>query len=497
MGSGRSANLWAEVQLPGWVGGFNPKGFLKTAGFQVKPSQAGWSICTNESYFERAPRFVSVVSVVAAGQIPSASSAIARGSTGIVHDLGGVKALLPPPPQNMQLLDLLNYGRLAVTLGDETTASEAAFDLLAKVRTVRTKEDERLIFPNSELFSLVPNHVLYTRAKLPQMLARLSIDPEFDANRAFADLDEGSTVFRSAEGLSSGIYMMDAYTGPLMAALSPGVWAIEAPRDAPLFLSLGAQVAGTTPLASDLLSTISRPGADRTVEFGALRASSGLIATEWWIDRLNALFGVISDPAVFVDRDGVYQPIRHLESLLTIEQLFRRTTSIRLNHQDAHAARTLMFSVLDTLEALSGWQIGLLFRSAFAAKTLDRIRGCMPTAAQDILLPACTRALDSLREVGEGFFLRDTGGRIPCSRAGRSLDPETATSEFLRLLRNATHGFGPRKGSQAQLDLATELIARHDGRLPSDLALLSHLYLLGLLVDPSPLRNTLSAARGR
>ena len=83
----------------------------------------------------------------------------------------------------------------------------------------------------------------------------------------------------------------------------------------------------------------------------SLNASSN--ASSWWVGRLNDIFSVLADPAIFTDRRGIYVPAKHLHALLTVEQLFRRVFSIQANYRDSNARRTLLFTVPDTLERLT------------------------------------------------------------------------------------------------------------------------------------------------
>ena len=46
------------------------------------------------------------------------------------------------------------------------------------------------------------------------------------------------------------------------------------------------------------------------------------------------MFGAISDPATFIDAQGAYQPYKHLHSLLSVEQIFRRVASIQTAYRD-------------------------------------------------------------------------------------------------------------------------------------------------------------------
>jgi hypothetical protein len=478
--------------------GGRPKDLFKDAGLQTKATSNGWVVRTKESYLQARPDLVVAQGLVGPGQDPPEAVVIPAGPTGLEARAEDFAKLVPPAPAKMSFLDLVNYGRIAVTLADAKNVGLKASGFLSRLKGIVTIETNEQAFPAVSLIGIIPRRALYARLKIPQVMILLSTDADFHPKKAKAALKSGDTIFRSAEGLANGVYMLDAYLGPLLAALSPGVWCFESPRDVPLIFSLGTQVAGTTTLPADLLSTIYRPGADRLIEFLPHDPAAALSSVDWWSSRLNLMFSVISDPSVFVDECGLYQPRRHLETLLTIEQVFRRTTSVRLNHQDTHASRSLLFSILDTMEALLGWQIGKMLTPAFAAKTLARIQQSMPVPARDILLPACHRAVKALNEVGEGFFLTDAGGRVPTGSERKSLDRDAATSEYLRLLRNATHGFGARKGSDQTLALASELLARHDGRLSSDLGLLSHLYLLALLEDPVRLRRILTLnGRGR
>ena len=43
---------------------------------------------------------------------------------------------------------------------------------------------------------------------------------------------------------------------------------------------------------------------------------------------------MLSDPAIFTDRDGSYVPAKHLHALMTVEQLFRRVSSIQTSYRD-------------------------------------------------------------------------------------------------------------------------------------------------------------------
>jgi hypothetical protein len=75
----------------------------------------------------------------------------------------------------------------------------------------------------------------------------------------------------------------------------------------------------------------------------------------------------------------------------------------------------------------------------------------------------------------------------------KRLAPEKAAIEYIKMLRDATHGFGSNKASLVPRTNA--LLAHHNGDLPHDLALLGYLYLLDILLQPEAVRSVLYSNR--
>jgi hypothetical protein len=97
------------------------------------------------------------------------------------------------------------------------------------------------------------------------------------------------------------------------------------------------------------------------------------------------------------------------------------------------------------------------------------------------------KALESLQD---GFFLARQSGRSTISVGNNSpLTLATASSRYIRLLRNGTHGF--MGSSQKDEKLTETLFAEHNGLIPHDLPLLANLYLMRLMVEPETLRRNL------
>jgi hypothetical protein len=75
----------------------------------------------------------------------------------------------------------------------------------------------------------------------------------------------------------------------------------------------------------------------------------------------------------------------------------------------------------------------------------------------------------------------------------RELTLMEATAQYVKLLRNATHGFG----DITERNRGEVLLAHHDGVIPDDLAFLAWLYLLDLLNNTDRLQFSLWAGGAR
>ena len=122
----------------------------------------------------------------------------------------------------------------------------------------------------------------------------------------------------------------------------------------------------------------------------------------------------------------------------------------------------------------------------------------MPDTVATLLMPLADRAVESLRQVQDGFFFREQRGdknvivRIPGSDRGHHKEPPRAAAMLLKLYRNATHGFGGIRPPRNDEDLIAErLLAHHTGEMPDDLVFLPYLYLLDVLCHPEDLRKTI------
>ena len=496
----------AVATVPSWMWGGNPAQFFCEAGLRcraVPGASERWRLQTDELYRHVPPSLIAVDHILGPGAPrPRLDLLTSNTASSFLPDLG---------PDEETAAALAEFRRHAERAPDpvttmaswvyETTVAPSD-QLAAVVASVHERlmavgmedrpEDHPFLDAGVHLFRRGPE--LMHRVKLTSVLLQVEHDPRLrtgDIDHLQKRLAADELVFSASQGLSDGVVVGDAYLGPLLGSLSPHVWAFSAHRAlGAIIYTLGQPLVGALGRPTELLHLLPSQSATTSTRLPVLRPGAAAEALNWWTSKLNAMFGVLTDPAIFTNPAGDYRPAQHLQALLTIEQLFRRVSSIQTAHRDSNARRVLMFTVLDTLERLTGRSIDVLSCLGIARARLERVSASMSSSAATILLPAAERAVTALEGLQEGFYLQRQLGtdriEVP-GRKGkvRSFDREDAVAQYVKVLRNATHGHGSKYA--AQVELTEALLAHHNGVIPHDLALLGYLYLLDVLVHPREL----------
>ena len=301
-------------------------------------------------------------------------------------------------------------------------------------------------------------------------------------------------TFRSANGLTGDLNLgLHAYLAPLFLSAAPHVWGMTAARAGGVVaIVFGEAIAGRRGESAEplqLFAPISRVSVlPSRPTFGRPELHAAL---QWWVVQLDRLLTEVLDPANHAP-SGVLDVSRAFEVHLSTEQFFRSVQSLSIQDRDPVARRTLMFDALDTLEGLTGTSFDTRCNLRHAQGVLDDLEATLPSDVASALLPRAERAVAGLRNLQDGFFLpsRVSGGDIQLpDRNGRdrAVSLESAAALWLRVLRNAGHGFGSRPAVKARDDV---LLAAHDGSFPADLADLPYLYLLQLLARTRLIRRT-------
>lgn len=505
------------ITLPQWIWGGTPARFLEMARLHVisDPSLAAdeYRVKTLERSTGNRPGLVTVRQLagppLSGTDYGSLDSAETEGSAAQVDvarrhkthlrleraelfaDKSGAAGFVAPG---------LSLHQLQTTMSAPGALAETVQLIVDDISSVEFSDGERA-FPNTGAFYIRRDPALVHRATIPPILVRVAHDGTLqraDLNEIKAASRRGEAIFAASSKLSDGMALLDGFLAPLLGALTPYVWAFSATRrSGSIVYTLGEAISGTAGDAVEPLHLLPSQGALAAAPRPALSARAASAAVLWWTQRLDKALSVVSDPTVFSSSSGRYLPNNHQHAILSFDQLFRRVGAIQRSHRDDDARRVLLFTVLDTLERLTDRRLTDMCMLAFAQRTLDRVRGDIPADAAEVLLPAAERAVLALGKVQDGFYLRRQTGAstidfVLTDGTPERYTPEEAAAEYIRVLRNATHGHGSNRNDAVPRTDA--LLAHHDGSLDHDLPLLGYLYLLDLVSKPALLRRVLSTS---
>lgn len=498
-----------RANLPPWVWGGSPKRLLEESDFHVtKDRQGGYFVRAKEDYLQLSPDLVELRTIVTPDGPGPRWDILEHITERAPHpSIPGIQEVLQRRRHTIQdrrrPVDFFNYYMLLLHSSPMHDLAEHSKSFLEDLGTQTLSDDSaNHPFPHAGLHLVQSKPALLHRLKLASVLLRVEQDPRLQHEGAqslkkLSSSEQG--IFMASAELYNGVLTLDAYLAPLMAAGTPAIWGVHIARSfGCLVFNLGQFAPGIEAEAAELLHLVSLPGTTRPPKLESLSPLAPEGAIRWWTTHLNELFGVLSDLSPFVDDQEIYQPTRQLEAILTVEQIFRRTASLLVAHRDLNARRALMFTVLDSLEGLSGIKLLKMCTLSHAKKVLEQLEASIPPPAQEMLLPAARRAVSALEGMQDGFFIRSQLGTEDIilhlgGRTTESLSPEKAVAHYLKVLRDATHGHGTNRANAKARTAA--LLAHHTGDVPHDLGLLAYLYLLDVLADPRRLRRILHNGR--
>lgn len=490
---GSSPVTWAP---PPWFYGSNPARFFANAGLRAAKDGENYSIRSEEGYLDRPSRLVVLESIASPSGREYFDKLQGLSSTGIGVSFSSTawehfQNFRTRAESSGQLVDLASFIRSALGLCAPEQVVELARWSLCQLRSVPAESTERTsVFPEAGLFAIARSDRVALRLMPARIELRLQQDKSFNARRS--NLGGDQLLFRSSSHLLDGTILLQTYLGPLMGALTPAVWSLSTSRTfGPLVFTLGRAISGITGECAELLQMISLQGSTASTPVPHVSAKGSYQALRWWTERLDDLLGTLTDPANFRTAAGEFDIVRQVRTLATIEQIFSRVTSMQSAYRDRDARETLLFTVFDSMESITGHDFDLLCSFEFASRCFEEVESEIPDSAAEVLLPGARRGLESLRAVQNGFFLvRPDASRIELylqNGTTKWYSKEAAAAAYLKLRRNATHGHGSNKRHLAEV--ADGLLAHHDGNLDHDLGLLAYLYLLWLLARPDIVRR--------
>lgn len=380
-----------------------------------------------------------------------------------------------------------------------------AKEALAQLRSMLGETDESA-FPHSGLRSVEISDRFFQSAKFAQLMLRLRQDPELHHSLSRGPINPGNTVpggqFQAADQHVQELTLRDTFLAPLLASIPTGIWAFSSGRlRNPYIFTLGTVVKdppGTSPRMSDILAgDPARHGTVKLLEQTADPKAWGQ-AVDWWCMKTNAIFTRVSDITEFTDHndDGVYLPELHLMWLMDTLETFKRVAEVANSWHSAFGTTLTTYTALDLIaETWHGTNdMAQLVEPKMVSDALSRVRASIPVPLHPILLPAAEAAGRAPDLIFDGFFQSrqresDTVEIVlPPSQKGskprrEQWSKKTAIQKLVRARRNATHGFVGKPHSDPYVHVLTQ----HNGKLPSEFAMLPYLHLLDILCNPDEL----------
>jgi hypothetical protein len=380
-------------------------------------------------------------------------------------------------------------------------------DAYENLRQVPYEKTGERLFDEASVQLITATDLLVRRARLPGILFRFDQDPDaLQTMGNVAEYEEG--FFASSAAWYREIIGVTHYFGPLLGCLSPRFWCLPAGRPPFIILfNLGSDIAGTRSSPMEPMQLLPDSGRTESTPAVDLPPAACRHAIYWWTNRLNQMFGYLCDPTLFSNAQGIYDPYEHQHWLLTLSQVFYLTTAVQTSTRNYYVQRTLTNTLLDTYaDRIIERRFDQLCTYDTAKAAADRVRTRMPEDVAKVLMPLADRAVESLRRVQDGFFIRKQRGDdnvlvyIPGDENPHHRQPHRAAAILMKVFRNATHGYGGLKPPQTTRDLVAErLLAHHTGHMPDDLVFLPYLYLLDMLSEPDQVQATIvkrALARG-
>jgi hypothetical protein len=486
------------MTLPPWLWGGDPSRTARAARWTItREGDAGtntWRVTPTERRNGSRPNLLELTKLLYARNVEAAGS-LSR--LGTIFDAGVDAQNLSPglmPLVRSRVGEILG-SRDNVTLGRWVKGISLHISTCPSSHlAVTVREAARSIieqFPNASVHLLRQDSAFHHRHSMMRMLLRLEEDEAF--RNSAPNPDDPPSLDSARHLFTDSLLGLYSYLAPLFLSHSPHVWAFNIARPgANLIFTLGVALNGIPDYGVRLLDAFSVGRANGGPRERPTNLSSRdlEVSLAWWVRQLDELFSEIGNLANYGDADGRYDARTAFGTSLSIDQLFKNIHALLIHEADSHSRRLLCFDALDTLEGLRLLDFETMCELRTAERTLVELEALLPPEPSRVLLPRARDAVDALRELQDGFFLpsriAEDGLLLP-SKSGREevVSLAKASAFYLRLLRNAGHGFTGKHDKGRPRDQA--LLASHRGVIPYALPDVAYLYLLRLVANPARL----------
>jgi len=367
-----------------------------------------------------------------------------------------------------------------------------------------------LVAPDAELPSRLQSRYEVMAPELPRSsLWTVTVDPVFESRRAIvrallaaADAPEILRPNRQFEGLKMGRGLTASLSFVLLMkmpllAWAPGLLGIVGARATGLVVLLFGQVESGRPQPGpstliDLYrpNLLALPVAD---EMSFSRPSTAHVEEllTWWCERLNAIHDVLLDPVRYSRADSTYDPAAHYGDLISFDRLVAAVNTILVgSRREEFTRRLMLFEVLDILDGFRQGSYATLLNRDWLAAELKKLRTAIPKDLHQFFIPRCERALEALKAVDNGWWLKERVGpnglTVMTGQGQTELRSfNRAGADYLRLVRNAGHAL--RRSLEEPENRS--LLVSHSGDLAPEISDLAFLHFLRLLVLPDLIKQ--------
>lgn len=481
---------WIDFDLSAAMAG-RVREMADLAGWQVQRQGNIWRSCAREKYLRQRPALLTMRPVDAPGLRPGSGYEILGTLMDQEHlSSPELRQLVTAEVQRLEGQDKADMSALVARF--QLLFSNTPTGQLACAMSSIFREEALARIPGSRLFLVDLAPELSGRYTLVRALLTTSVAPqigELPAARSMA---------------TSGIFGAQSLLCPALLTLAPYLCGIAAARARATAVWLfGRPIAGAA-WPSNQLSDAARPLDERFI--GKRQRSAGIpppvtgeqldVFLRWWVEQVNRVLGVATDPSLFAARDTErYDPRRHMAYLASLERLFQTVHEILYFTECAETAR--LRAAYAALDCLDGMRLGSFadFTSPVkVARALERLKTSLPADVAAVALPVCQDAADALNEVRNGFYPsphRGTEGLTGLPGRTDILKWNKAIPEYLRIDRNSAHSFLSELDPDREPDKLAIFLS-HTGEIPIKLANLAFLWLLVHLANPDLLEARLA-----
>lgn len=456
--------------------------FADFPGLHLKEKADGsWIIKTNESYANSAKPGIKLTLVARGVQFEPAG----------LFRLRQLPLLIDSTPRE-QLVHFAEARQGQATIRGEEEPLWSRFsgdlqicvddELESKLRELQSKGQNSDSLWLAEVDALLTRRLAFMRMLFAQKHTRDAIDAVDFAG------------FPAARGLmvhsGSGFTM---FFSPLLLLNSPWVIGFNVARpNATLIRLLTIPEPGRPRGWTDQLDSFkpvyasSRVWPDTVVPNTSLETREVIL--RWWTTHLSELLWLVTDPTRHTDGFGNYDPGVQLGVTLTMERIFVTAVEIMCQKtKDELMRKMLLFDFLDLLEGhgMGDYEKNLSHEKQY--KLWSNLKESLPQEVAAAFSPVIEGAFEALSHLEKGFWSnanRTSENKLLVNRKrGTGQDAislDRAKGEYLRILRNSTHGFKDLASDPRRLSY----LANHTAELHENLPDLVWWYLIRILVNP-------------